>query len=118
MARSERLICAARDLDDGGAGVRFEVRVAGRREPAFVVRFGGRVFGYLNRCAHVPTELDWIDGQFFDADRRWLMCATHGAIYDPATGRCAGGPCRGGGLVPVEVVEQDDAVFVLERSED
>lgn len=27
-----------------------------------------------------------------------LMCATHGAVYQPADGRCAGGRCRGGTL--------------------
>ena len=26
------------------------------------------------------------------------MCATHGAIYEPDTGKCVGGPCRGGAL--------------------
>ena len=26
----------------------------------------GVVRAYLNRCAHVPVELDWVEGEFFD----------------------------------------------------
>jgi nitrite reductase/ring-hydroxylating ferredoxin subunit len=39
------------------------------------------------------------------------MCSTHGAIYTPETGRCAGGPCRGGRLHPITVFEKDNQVF-------
>ena len=38
------------------------------------------------------------------------MCATHGALYEPDTGRCAGGPCRGGKLLPIRVIEQDQKI--------
>jgi hypothetical protein len=33
---------------------------------AFALRFDGRVVAYLNRCAHVPTEMDWQPGEFLD----------------------------------------------------
>lgn len=114
MADPERLICASDALQDGGAGVRFTVERHGRAEPAFAIRFGGRVHAYLNRCAHVPTELDWVEGQFFDADRRLLICATHGAVYDPSSGACLGGPCRGGRLVGVAVAEIDGEVLLVD----
>ena len=38
-----------------------------------------------------------------------LLCATHGAAYQPDTGECAGGPCRGG-LVKIAVDERDGVV--------
>ena len=83
----------------------------------FFVRYDGRVYGYLNRCAHVPMELDWVEGQFFESSGLYLMCATHGAIYAPDTGRCVGGPCRGAQLRQVDVEERDTpegrAVFWL-----
>jgi nitrite reductase/ring-hydroxylating ferredoxin subunit len=66
MAASERLICASADLIEAGAGVRFEVSLAGEPAPAFAVRFRGQVHGYLNRCAHVPVEMDFQPGEFFD----------------------------------------------------
>ena len=104
-------ICPSEALVDGGPGVRFEVRVAGRTVPAFVVRFQGTARGYLNRCAHVAMELDWQPGEFFDFDREHLVCSTHGALYDPATGECAGGACAGrGGLRVLSVVERDGRV--------
>jgi len=39
------------------------------------------------------------------------MCATHGAVYKPETGLCAGGPCRGGRLRPIAVREVDGKVL-------
>jgi nitrite reductase/ring-hydroxylating ferredoxin subunit len=114
MAAAEGLIavCRAAQLADGGPGVRFEVVVGAEPAAAFVVRHRGRVFGYLNRCAHVATELDWIAGQFFDAEGETLVCATHGAAYDPASGKCVGGPCAGrGGLRPLPVVEDGDVIY-------
>lgn len=114
MAGSTPLIevCASSELLSGGRGVRFEVDVGGRNVPAFVVRYGGRAFAYLNRCSHVATELDWLPGLFFDFDAEHLMCSTHGAFYDPATGACRGGPCAGqGGLRALQVIEQDGRVF-------
>ena len=104
-------ICQANELDDGGKGVRFSVKRGGRDEPAFVIRFAGQVRGFLNRCAHVPVELDWQEGEFFDHSRLYLICAVHGALYDPQSGRCLGGRCNRRGLVPISVVEREGSVF-------
>jgi nitrite reductase/ring-hydroxylating ferredoxin subunit len=29
---------------------------------AFALRYEGQVVAYLNRCVHVPTEMDWKHG--------------------------------------------------------
>lgn len=113
MVANLHLICAAADLEEGGRGVRFLVDRYGRPEPAFAVRFRGEVRAYLNRCAHVPVTLDWQEGEFFDSDKRYLICATHGAIYEPVSGFCVLGPCRGQRLVPLRVEEQNGQVFWL-----
>ena len=34
-------------------------------------------------------EMDWQPNRFFDDTGRWLLCATHGAVYQPDTGECA-----------------------------
>jgi len=105
-------ICDATELSDGGSGVRFDVMVDGGPASAFLVRYRGVVAGFLNRCAHVAMELDWLPGLFFDEEGRYLMCATHGAIYEPDTGACAGGPCLGnGGLLKLQVVERDGRIW-------
>jgi len=70
------------------------------------------VHAYLNRCAHMPMELDWKLGKFFDIEGQLLICSTHGAIYAPDTGGCLGGPCFGGGLTPVAVEERDGKVWL------
>ena len=116
MARTERVICSSADLTDSGDGVRFELEVDGKPEPAFAVRYGGRVYAYLNRCAHMPMELDWKPGKFFDGEGLVLICSTHGAIYSPETGRCLGGPCEGR-LVPVPVEERDGKILLKEAND-
>lgn len=114
MAKQQRLICASGDLEEGGTGVRFQVQWAGEATPAFVVRYDGQVYAYLNRCAHVPVELDFDDGKFFDLSGLYFVCSTHGALYAPDTGACRGGPCDGRGLRALPVVEHDDAVYLIE----
>lgn len=104
------VICSSKVLTDGNKGVRFRVHIDGQILSAFAIRYSGRVYAYLNQCAHQGIELDWKEGYFFDMEQRLLICATHGALYHPDTGRCAGGPCRGGALVPLAVVEEDDVV--------
>jgi nitrite reductase/ring-hydroxylating ferredoxin subunit len=114
VAGQQRLIevCTSDALLNGGGGVRFEVSVGGRAVPAFAIRYGGVARAYLNRCAHVSMELDWRPGQFFDADADRLVCATHGALYDPASGMCIGGACAGrGGLRALNVLERDGRVY-------
>lgn len=102
-------LCNSRDLVDGGRAVPFDVNYAGQTCRAFAVRFQGQPHAYLNRCSHVAMELDWQPDRFFDDTGRWLMCATHGAVYEPATGECRGGPCRGG-LFKIELLELDGVI--------
>jgi len=102
-------LCHSRDLVDGGKGVSFDVNYAGQTCRAFAIRYQGRAHAYLNRCTHVAMELDWQADHFFDDSASWLLCTTHGAVYDPGSGECRGGPCRGG-LFKIELVEHDGVV--------
>ena len=113
MAERQRIICASHTLADSARGVRFEVEYFGEPAPAFVVRKGGEVYGYLNRCAHVAMELDWQEAVFFDGSGRDLLCSTHGATYDAQSGRCLGGPCNGRALVKLRVEERDGQVYFM-----
>lgn len=102
-------LCPSADLVEGGSAVAFDLLYDGRSCRAFAVRFQGQVFAYLNRCTHVAMEMDFRPNRFFDATGRWLICATHGAIYHPDTGACAGGPCNGG-LTRIALSEEDRMV--------
>lgn len=108
-------VCRSETLVEGGDGVRFEVPGEAAPEPAFAVRSRGAARGYLNRCRHVPIELDWQPGRFFDDSGLYLICSTHGATYRATDGRCVGGPCRGQGLVALQVCERESTVWVAIR---
>jgi nitrite reductase/ring-hydroxylating ferredoxin subunit len=117
-APGARLICRSEDLTEGGEGVRFEVEHQGDRQSAFVIRWRGQARAFFNRCGHVPVELDYQPGQFFDFSGHYLICATHGALYDPATGACQGGRCNGIGLEAVPVTERDGGIYLLASHEE
>ena len=102
-------LCNASDLVDGGDAVPFDVRYFGQTCRGFAVRFRGKAHAYLNRCTHVPMEMDYQPNKFFDITGNYLICATHGAIYSPETGEGRGGPCRGG-LVKIALSEHDGVV--------
>jgi nitrite reductase/ring-hydroxylating ferredoxin subunit len=109
-AAPEVRVCAAAELVNGGLGVKVPVTDSAGRTTAFFVRYQDRVHGYLNRCAHVGVELDW-EGSFFTRAGDLIMCARHGATYQPDTGLCVGGPCKNGRLTVLAVEERDGAVF-------
>lgn len=113
MAGEERLICPSDALVSAGRGVRFEVDYFGAPAPAFLVRHEGQVYGYLNRCAHVAMELDWMEGRFFDASGRDLLCSTHGAVYEASSGKCLGGPCGRTPLVKLRIEERGGMVYFM-----
>jgi nitrite reductase/ring-hydroxylating ferredoxin subunit len=95
-------------------GVCFEVADGNNIWPAFVIRHPHGVAAYINRCAHLALELDWDRGNFFDLDQRYLVCATHGALYTAATGECVSGPCNGSALEALEVAETDGTIYLVD----
>lgn len=110
MPESAQFLCRSDELAERGRAVLFDLRLWGQPARGFALRIDGRVVAYVNRCAHVPTELDWNPGEFLDARREVIVCAVHGAEYEPASGRCLGGPCGRGRLLPIDVSEADGEV--------
>lgn len=104
-------LCEASALGERALARVFDVLLWGQPARAFALRIDGAVVAYVNRCAHVPTEMDWQPGHFLDGDRRWIMCSIHGATYDPADGRCVGGPCGRGRLIALQLAERDGHVY-------
>jgi nitrite reductase/ring-hydroxylating ferredoxin subunit len=113
MADDARVICASRALADGGPGVRFTLDTD---SPAFAVRHGGVARAYVNRCPHAGSELDWQPGEFFEETGLYLICSTHGALFEPSSGFCVAGPCRGAALEPLVIRERDGQVILLSES--
>ena len=104
-------LCASADLAEKGQACVFDVLQWREPARAFALRFEGQVVAYLNRCVHVPTEMDWQPGEFLDSRQEFILCSTHGAEYEPLSGRCAGGPCGRGSLTALRVEERDGQVY-------
>jgi nitrite reductase/ring-hydroxylating ferredoxin subunit len=112
MAGHERLICPSAALAERGNGIRFRLSAADPDEKGFIIRSQGEVRAYVNECPHVGTELDWQPGAFFDVAGLYLVCSTHGALFEPGNGLCVAGPCRGASLRPIAIRERDGQVFL------
>lgn len=82
----------ARGFDPGRRG----------RDTLFVVRSGGALRGWLDRCPHEDeTPLPYRRHAYLNAARTRIVCFAHGAQFDVATGECVSGPCLGESLTPV-----------------
>ncbi len=81
--------------------------------PIVIARQGGKFYGYVNRCPHQASRLDFEPKQFLDSSLRYLLCGKHGAQFDIATGICNDGPCKGERLEPVEVVVDHDEICIV-----
>ncbi len=95
-----------------GQTARLELQAAGRIVAGFIVNHGGRHHAYVNRCPHQGTPLDLWPNEFLSEDGRLLVCATHGASFEPDTGRCVDGPCLGAALRRLSVERDGDWLVV------
>jgi nitrite reductase/ring-hydroxylating ferredoxin subunit len=89
-----RIIAKADELPPGRVK-KFWLICGKYRVDALLVNDQGNFYAYVNRCRHMSTPLDFMRDQFLSEDQRHLMCYTHGALYEPATGLCIAGPCKG-----------------------
>lgn len=113
MNQTENIISyKSEDLINEDKGIRFPLPALGEFATGFVVRFHGKPYAYVNKCAHVPVELDWNEGEFFTVQKDYLICATHGAHYQPDTGFCVMGPCKGKRLKAIEVIEKNQQIII------
>lgn len=105
MAATERVICRLGDLAEGGCAVKFTIASGepATQIPCFAIAFDGAVHAYVNSCPHRGTELDWQPGEVFEETGLYLMCATHGALFEPDSGLCVAGPCHGARLQSVAI---------------
>jgi nitrite reductase/ring-hydroxylating ferredoxin subunit len=100
-----RVICALAELADPGTR-EFRVGVGDWPLRGVLVRVGAAVHAYVNRCPHAGHPLNLNPDDFLTPDGALLICRSHGALFEPATGRCVGGPCTGASLerITVELV--------------
>jgi nitrite reductase/ring-hydroxylating ferredoxin subunit len=61
------------------------------------------VVAFLNRCPHVGVPLNLFPGSFLDRKGEFLLCATHGALFQQSDGLCLSGPCVGEALTTLRI---------------
>ena len=98
-------VCPSTELRDGDLACKLAVTHNDEAATAFFIRYKGQVYGYLNRCPHMGSELDW-EGSVFTRAGDQLMCARHGATFTPDTGACTGGPCKPSKLLALKTSEE------------
>lgn len=81
---------------------------------AFLVYFKQRSYAYENSCPHTGVNLNWQDEQFFSFDGLYLQCSLHGALFEPDTGLCVRGPCQGAKLKAINVIIENNVVYLVE----
>lgn len=111
-----RVLCRA-DAIAETTGKGFVLGEGRQKREIFVVRKGGRIYGYVNSCPHAGTPIDWMPDRFFTNDGQFLICATHGALFEVEDGFCVRGPCRGLSLDPVPVAEEAGDIVLLEADD-
>ena len=102
----------AADLVGPGRTEKFRLRRGGRSVEGFIVNVDGSHHAYVNRCPHAGTPLDTWPNEFLSEDGTLLVCSTHGAVFEPATGLCVEGPCPGARLERLPVVAEDGLLVV------
>ena len=81
-------------------------------QPVVVVKHDGLVRAFVNWCPHLGIELNFMPDQFMDDDGRFLVCANHGALFEPGNGACLSGPCSGDSLTAVPLDVRDGEIWV------
>ena len=73
----------------------------------------GGIRAYVNTCPHAGHPLDLLPHRFLTVDRTHIVCASHGALFEPADGRCVAGPCAGRALRALAVTVDPDGLVRL-----
>ena len=99
-------LCRLDEVADPGAR-NFVLQLRAGRFHGFVVRRGGSVAGYVDRCPHMGLPLAQTLDDYLVPGGDLIACSWHGALFDILTGRCTAGPCQGASLTrwPVCVAE-------------
>jgi nitrite reductase/ring-hydroxylating ferredoxin subunit len=96
----ERVVCRLTEIDAHGARA---FTLGGGDWPlrGFVLRVGAGVRGYVNRCPHAGHPLNLLPDRFLTPDGALILCCSHGALFEKASGYCVAGPCAGRTLTPI-----------------
>ncbi|MDZ7805414.1 Rieske (2Fe-2S) protein [Thiohalophilus sp.] len=104
-------VCHIEEIDDPGS-LEVSLTCQGEEQNLFVIKFQGRLRGYINSCPHTGVPLNWLPDQFFDYNGELIQCALHGALFRPQDGYCVWGPCQGESLAAVPLRVEAQQIYV------
>ncbi len=78
----------------------------------FIVKQHDTIRVYQNRCPHLGTPLEFTPDTFLTHDGNWILCSTHGALFDKREGKCIQGPCIGKSLTAYDAHIHEDGLYI------
>lgn len=105
-------LCAASDLKEG-ASLGFTLKGMN----VFAVNKQEHIRVFENRCPHRGTPLEFSPNQFFNLDRSLILCAMHGALFEPHSGLCVYGPCHGQSLRMIDHIVEQGSILIPHEPE-
>jgi nitrite reductase/ring-hydroxylating ferredoxin subunit len=76
------------------------------------VKKDGVISIYENSCPHLGVPMNMEPDRFLDVEKNFIICSTHGALFEIETGDCVHGPCLGKKLTPVPHDVRGEEVFI------
>ena len=102
------LICKTEDVPEREARG-FETPVG----DILITQRDGSFYAYKNLCPHLQMNLEYMEDEFLDMDKEYIICSTHGALFTVEAGECIFGPCQGESLTPVGIdVHSDGGIYL------
>ena len=80
-----------------------------------VYRRENQIYAWLNLCPHEGRKLNNDPDYLLNKKNNLLECMHHQALFDPITGGCEMGPCKGEKLLKYEVEELNKKIAILEN---
>ncbi|MEW6019621.1 MAG: Rieske (2Fe-2S) protein [Pseudomonadota bacterium] len=99
------------DLIAEGAARNFVLQIGEAYFHGFAVRQGDEVHGYVDRCPHAGLPLAQKLDDYLTPSGDLIACSWHGALFEPDTGACVGGPCVGATLTPWPLVVRERMII-------
>ena len=106
------VLCSIDDIENNTAK-ELSFRSGNDLYDIFIQNHDGNIYAYVNVCPHAGTPLNMEEGRFMEKSGKYLMCHTHGALFQLDDGLCVAGPCNGAKLQAVAVKVEKGLILVV-----
>ena len=80
---------------------------------AIVVRSSKKLSAWINSCPHDGRQLCNDPKYLWNKELNRVQCMHHQAVFEPDTGLCDNGPCRGETLTSLPVEEKNGEILIF-----